>query len=80
MGFRGQYFNLFINLRKGRFASWPESDGWSLNPSSPPSDAFSLGAAKIENVKKKREREGRFSFAHDIKCSDLYNIFYFDHQ
>lgn len=54
-----------------------------LNPTSPPSVAFSLGAAKIQNVinKKERERERKesndfFSFAHDTKCSDFI-IFFF---
>lgn len=54
-----------------------------LNPTSPPSVAFSLGAAKIQNVinKKERERERKamifFSFAHDTKCSDFI-IFFFN--
>lgn len=69
-GFRGQYFNLFINLRQGKGA------GWSLTPTAPHLTLMlSLRvseAAKLANVIK--EKGTFFFFAHDTKCSD-YNTF-----
>lgn len=67
-------------MRKGRFASWPESDGWSLTPPHFP-PLLSLWVLQKLKILKKRERERDrkrerkamifFSFAHDIKCSDF---------